>query len=341
MTADRSASLLHENQQFLQFELVLPRAFSTIPRTVAWRESQRIRVTHGGNDDHCATTFGLMTSSLQPSSLLSISVVAFHPDLALLEDTLMSAIAGLRRLNGLWRTMGCSALGRVYLVDNGGTEVPPTWAARLAEVGSELVVLRDHGNVGYGRGHNLAIERADSQFHLVLNPDVIMEPDTLSLAIELMEQHADVGLVVPEVRDPQGKLQFLCRRYPNVFDLLLRGFAPRSIRNVFANRLHRYEMRDAYEASEEIWDPAVVSGCFMFFRTNVLRALGGFDPRYFLYFEDYDLSVRTAKVARILYSTRVRIIHYGGGAARKGGLHMRLFAASAIRFYNRFGWRWL
>ncbi|MCA8487520.1 glycosyltransferase [Burkholderia multivorans] len=270
-----------------------------------------------------------------------MSVVAFHPDPALLERTLASAVDGLRRLNSVWQAMGCDALAQLYLVDNGGTEVPAAWPARFAEAGVELVVLRGHGNVGYGRGHNLAIERADSHFHLVLNPDVITEPDTLSLAIELMARHADVGLVVPEVRDPQGALQFLCRRYPNVFDLLLRGFAPRSIRRLFAGRLHRYEMRDAYGVSEQIWDPAIVSGCFMFYRSRVLRALGGFDPRYFLYFEDYDLSLRTAKIARIVYSSRIRIVHYGGGAARKGWLHVKLFAASAIRFYNRFGWRWL
>ncbi len=252
----------------------------------------------------------------------------------------MSVLTGMEPLERVRQQMGCGALAQLYLVDNGGTEVPASWSARLAEAGVELVVLRGHGNVGYGRGHNLAIERGDSHFHLVLNPDVISQADTLPVAIDLMMRHPDVGLVVPEVRDSRGETQFLCRRYPSVFDLLLRGFAPRLIRNLFGRRLDRYEMRDAYDAADEVWDPPIVSGCFMFYRSRVLHTLGGFDPRYFLYFEDYDLSLRTAKVARIVYSAKVRIVHFGGGAARKGWLHVKLFAASAIRFYNRFGWRW-
>ncbi|PRF36597.1 glycosyl transferase [Burkholderia multivorans] len=282
-----------------------------------------------------------MTSSTQPSFLLSISVVTFHPDPDLLERTLSTVLDGLVRLDGVRRETGCDMLAQLYVVDNGGTELPGVWAARFAETGTEFVVLRGHGNVGYGRGHNLAIERADSHFHLVLNPDVLSQPDALSSAIELMRRHADVGLVVPEVRDPQGEPQFLCRRYPNVFDLLLRGFAPQAIKRVFRRRLDRYEMHDAYGAAGEVWDPTIVSGCFMFYRSCILRALGGFDPRYFLYFEDYDLSLRTAKIARIVYSPQVRIVHFGGGAARKGWLHVKLFVVSAMRFYNRFGWRWL
>jgi GT2 family glycosyltransferase len=71
----------------------------------------------------------------------------------------------------------------------------------------------------------------------------------------------------------------------------------------------------------------------------VLQRLDGFDPRYFLYFEDYDLSLRTGRIARIVYVPAVRIVHFGGGAADKGFQHIRLFAASAWRFFGTHGWR--
>ncbi|UKV75932.1 glycosyltransferase [Burkholderia vietnamiensis] len=275
------------------------------------------------------------------SYLLSISVVAYRPDPVLLERTLSTLLDSLLGLRDAAQSPDCGRLAKFYLVDNGGTEIPQVWRERLEQVGVDFEVLRGHGNVGYGRGHNLAIERSDSVFHLVLNPDMLCQQDTLTAASELMAAYPEIGLVVPEVRGEDGSIQYLCRRYPKVLDLLLRGFAPQSIRRLFKGRLERYEMRDEYGTGENVWGPAIVSGCFMFFRSSVLRKLAGFDPRYFLYFEDYDLSLRTAEVARIVYSPRVRIVHFGGGAARKGWLHIRLFVVSAIQFYNRFGWRWI
>ncbi|MEK6320009.1 MAG: glycosyltransferase, partial [Burkholderia gladioli] len=109
----------------------------------------------------------------------------------------------------------------------------------------------------------------------------------------------------------------------------------------FARRLARYEMRDRINETEFVWEPPIISGCFMLFRTDLLRQLGGFDPRYFLYFEDYDLSVRAGRLASIAYVPTVRIVHHGGGASRKGLAHIRMFLASAFRFYRRFGWKWL
>ncbi|AOK40228.1 TPA: glycosyltransferase [Burkholderia vietnamiensis] len=282
----------------------------------------------------------MIRSSLS-SYLLSISVVAYRPDPVLLERTLSTLLDSLLGLRDAAQSPDCGRLAKFYLVDNGGTEIPQVWRERLEQVGVDFEVLRGHGNVGYGRGHNLAIERSDSVFHLVLNPDVLCQQDTLTAASELMAAYPEIGLVVPEVRGEDGSIQYLCRRYPKVLDLLLRGFAPQSIRRLFKGRLERYEMRDEYGTGENVWGPAIVSGCFMFFRSSVLRKLAGFDPRYFLYFEDYDLSLRTAEVARIVYSPRVRIVHFGGGAARKGWLHIRLFVVSAIQFYNRFGWRWI
>jgi GT2 family glycosyltransferase len=77
----------------------------------------------------------------------------------------------------------------------------------------------------------------------------------------------------------------------------------------------------------------------MFARREVLGAVGGFSPDYFLYFEDYDLSMRIRRTSRIAYVSRVRIVHHGGDAAKKGGTHVRLFLASAFRFFRTHGWK--
>ena len=126
---------------------------------------------------------------------------------------------------------------------------------------------------------------------------------------------------------------------PAVFDLFLRGFAPRWLRQRFAARLGRYEMRDVI-GDQVVWDPPLVSGACMLFRTAVLREAGGFDPRFFLYFEDYDLSLRVARKTRIAYVPAVKVVHHGGHAARKGLRHIGLFVRGAATFFRLHGWKW-
>nr|WP_302478528.1 glycosyltransferase family 2 protein [Burkholderia lata] len=266
---------------------------------------------------------------------LSISIVTYHPDEALLARTFSSlrmACARLRAVRG-------GGVISVCLVDNGGL---PDLAADLAafeQAGIGCSVLSGHGNVGYGRGHNLAIEAVHSRYHLILNPDIDLEPDALVQALDFLDAHPEAGLLTPRIGDESGKIQYLCRRYPALVDLLVRGFLPAALRPPFERRLARYEMRDRINETDVVWDPPIVSGCFMLFRTDVLARLQGFDSRYFLYFEDYDLSLRTGECARIVYQPLARVIHHGGGASRKGSAHIRMFAASAFKFYRRFGWR--
>jgi GT2 family glycosyltransferase len=92
---------------------------------------------------------------------------------------------------------------------------------------------------------------------------------------------------------------------------------------------------DEKEISEGI---PLISGCFMFVRTETLKEVGGFDELYFLYFEDFDLSIRIGKLGKVVYAPRVRIVHHGGNAAGKGFHHLKMFIQSGIRFFNKHGW---
>ncbi|MFM0488838.1 glycosyltransferase family 2 protein [Paraburkholderia graminis] len=268
---------------------------------------------------------------------LSVSVVVYRPDIEQLNATL----AGLAAASESLRAGRPGVPVSLYLVDNGGM---PDMRATLTELerhGVSTTVISGHGNVGYGRGHNLAIERSANRYHLVLNPDIDLAPDALCKAFDFFDAHAQAGLITPWIGDEHGHQLFLCRRYPTLLDLFARGFLPARLRRWFARRLARYEMRDMINAQDVVWDPPIVSGCFMMFRTSVLKQLAGFDARYFLYFEDYDLSLRAHDVTRVVYAPSVRVLHHGGGAANKGFAHIRMFMASAYKFFNRFGWKWL
>ncbi|MFT3928997.1 MAG: glycosyltransferase family 2 protein [Spongiibacteraceae bacterium] len=258
----------------------------------------------------------------------------------------------------LWRTLhslqrSCEeAINRGYLksaelmlVDNGPGPLErkkiDALLGRLPDLVSaplRCFVLGDGTNIGFGRGHNLTFDVSACDFHLVLNPDTELTLDAVSCALQFMRDNDACGALAPSVVNLSGEREYLCKRYPALFDFFLRGFAPHWLRKKNTQRLAYYEMRDM-PSQAVYWDPPIIGGCFMLLRSSVLEKIAGFDPDYFLYFEDFDLSLRVAEVSRIAYVPTVKIMHAGGGAARKGLRHIWLFSRSAFTFFNRHGWR--
>ena len=267
----------------------------------------------------------------------SATVVTYHPDAALLERSLRSLAVALARA----RAAGAISTARVFVVDNGDAASAQSArrAAAAFDAGAgELEVVAGHGNVGYGRANNLVLPRLDSDFHLVMNPDVELDPEALTAAMSSLADNPATGLVAPDVRGAAGERQYLCKRYPSVWVLFLRGFAPAALRRAFARSLDRYEMRDVLGSTTYAPVP-LASGCFMVMRTALFRGLGGFDPRFFMYFEDYDLSLRIGREAQVAFVPAARIVHHGGEAARKGPRHVSWFLRSAWRFFATHGWK--
>ncbi|HEX2218044.1 MAG TPA: glycosyltransferase family 2 protein [Gemmatimonadales bacterium] len=269
---------------------------------------------------------------------LDVSIVLYHSD----PDELRATLESLRQSFTVARSAGLVDRATVWLIDNGSDD--PAAMERLAVGALEpgealrLTVLRGHGNIGFGAGHDLALARPGGAWHLVLNPDVLLDPAAIAEGIRFLHDHPDVGLVTPRAVDPQGRRLFLCKRYPSLLVLGLRGFAPEGLRARFKSLLDRYEMRDLAEHEPATGIP-IASGCFMLARAGLLRAVGGFSSRYFLYFEDFDLSLRFRRVAEIAYAPSVRIVHAGGDAARKGWMHQRRFVRSAVTFFSTHGWK--
>ena len=272
-----------------------------------------------------------------PARPFSATIVTYRSDAALLARALASLAAAVAHA----REAGLLGEASLYVVDNGPEDAREslrrTLAAWPAEAG-RLELVAGHGNVGYGSANNLVLPRLASQVHLVMNPDVELDREALAAGLRVLEGRPEVGLVAPAVRGDDGETQFLCKRYPSVLVLLLRGFAPRALRGPFAARLDRYEMRDAI-GTRFVAGVPLASGCFMLVRTALLERVGGFDPAYFMYFEDYDLSVRLGREASIAYEPAARIVHHGGEAARKGARHIGWFVRSAWRFFSRHGWK--
>jgi len=209
----------------------------------------------------------------------------------------------------------------------------------LSAVRVPLMLIQGNGNIGYGAGHNLAINSSRADFHLVLNPDVNLAPNSLSEGLAYLQEHPEVLLASPRAYGMDGERQHLCKRYPSVALLLLRGFLPGLLGSRFAHRQAVYEMHDL-DQEEPTEDVLIASGCFMLCRRSALQEAGGFDDRYFLYFEDFDLSLRLGRLGTLAYLPSMEIVHGGGQAARKGLRHIGMFMRSGIRFFNQWGWRW-
>jgi GT2 family glycosyltransferase len=260
-------------------------------------------------------------------------------------ELLQRALHSLHRSAGVAQQAGCLSRVSVDVVDNSADPAYQQQIVRALAAGPQCDFFRVNYsaqplNRGFGPGHNSVIQSLDSDFHLVLNPDAELADDTLRIGLCCMEGDDSIALLSPRVLGGEGDQEFLCKRYPSVLAFLLRGFAPDFARRWFRKRLDRYEMRDVCSGDRQA-DVVLASGCFMLVRSAALRAVGGFNDDYFLYFEDFDLSLRLGSQGRLVFNPAMQIVHHGGYAASKGWQHVKYFIKSGITFFNQHGWRWI
>jgi len=179
----------------------------------------------------------------------------------------------------------------------------------------------------------------NSRFHLILNPDVEISSEAVGKALEMFRGHGDLALLAPTGFSATGKPEFLSKAYPSVWVLGLRAFAPDWMRALCQSALSRYEMRDQQGAGP-LRPITLASGCCMWVRRDVFDQVGGFDEGFFLYFEDYDLSLKMAQHGSVMQHGELKVVHHGGEAAKKGWRHVQWFVGGATRFFNRWGWKW-
>lgn len=278
-------------------------------------------------------------NSSPPALGLSVSVVCYDSNEEELRALMASLLSSLRVLKSSF-TLAPVAIS---LIDNSEHHrlqlgLFDACADELEALGVELRLHQGHGNIGYGRGHNMAIRESVADYHLILNPDVVLADDCLRAGIDYLQNNPDTGMTSPYAEDKQGQKQYLCKRYPSAFTFFVRGFVPSVLQGLFRKRLARFEMHSLSETIPTASVP-IISGCFMLCRADKLRLVDGFDEGYFLYFEDFDLSLRMGKLGQIAFLPAMKIQHRGGHSASKGRHHINWFVQSAWRFFSSHGWR--
>ncbi len=221
---------------------------------------------------------------------------------------------------------------KMFLVAN-STE--PDLGAFLSDPRVEIIEAFD--NPGFGKGHNMAIrKKTDTEYYLVLNPDISFKSEVLERLYQYMEEHPDVGNIMPKVLYPDGCLQRLCKLLPDPLNIATRRFLP-SLK--WSQRMNdKYELKD-FDYNSVMQIPNL-SGCFMFMRNSILQKSNGFDERFFLYLEDIDLNRRISRMAKTIYYPFVSIIHHHNRGSYNNRKLLKHHIFSAIRYFNKWGWFW-
>lgn len=222
---------------------------------------------------------------------------------------------------------------KLYIIDNSTDD-----RQYLVPKDGRIEYIFNKKNVGFGSGHNIAIRKmiGKAKYSLILNPDVYFDKGTLEKLFDFMEKNKEVGFVMPKVLYPDGSLQYLCRLLPNPCDMMLRKTNFKILNPLLNPRKFRYELR--FADYNKPMDAPYLSGCFMFIRTEVFEKVGIFDERFFIYFEDVDLSRRIRRLYRTHYYPEAVICHgYERGSDKDMG-HFRHLIFSGIKYFNKWGW---
>jgi len=271
---------------------------------------------------------------------VDIFIVTFYSDL----DVLGKVLQRLSEAVNVCK----NTFFRVTLIDNShGRE--QYYFESLQTLVSKISLIIDlqksSSNLGYGRANNLAFDISSKKdpcadFILVLNPDAFLSLDSLNQALKKMNEHPEVGVLLPRFKSESGHDLYLAKRYPSIFILFLRGFAPAWLKKLFQASIDAYDLKDMPSDQPHV-ETVVGSGACFFMRKDIWASLGGFDSRFFLYFEDFDLTYRAKRITQVVYEPSIEVVHLGGHTAKKGRTHIKYFIRSAGQFFHKNGWKLL
>ena len=199
---------------------------------------------------------------------------------------------------------------------------------------------RSDFNHGYGAGNNFAFKQNPvSEYFLVLNPDIVFQKNVLKTLLNEFAKDENIGLIFPKVCNEDGSIQFNIKRHPTLLALIGRRFSFLSRFSLIKKAMESYEFIDFDYSKSSTVD--FVGGCFMLLRTKAFQEVNGFDEKYFMYFEDYDLccNIRN-KGYKIAYNSDVTIIHAWNRGSHKSLKLFYIFTTSMLRFFWKWGFKW-
>ncbi|MBN2369412.1 MAG: glycosyltransferase family 2 protein [Vicinamibacteria bacterium] len=222
---------------------------------------------------------------------------------------------------------GCRGLHHeTFVFDNSRTLDATEIALRFPDV---RCIVNAH-NVGFARAANQGIEAARGRNILLLNPDATTHENAVTRLVRYLDRHQSVGAVGPRLLDPDGRLQYSCRRFPGCFTIFFGRYAfltkllPRNP----GSRHYLYLDWDHNSERDVDW----LSGACLLMPRRALDAVGPLDPRFFLFVEDMDW-------CRRVHDAGMRVVYLPDAVATHAiGASRETRSASVIRARHRGMW---
>lgn len=227
----------------------------------------------------------------------------------------------------------------IILIDNNSNkdEESYLYLEKLIQYDNVTLIKSDE-NLGFARANNRGMEIAKGRNFLILNPDVVMHNNVVRILSDYLDNNVDVGMVGPKIFDINGNFQQNCikgKPYPmdTLFHLI--GLA-----KAFPNckALNGYALR--YLNSDEINECGGLSGCCMMLKKSLYEEIGGMDEQFFMYQEETDWGLRTAKTGyKTVYNPTAEITHYQGVTTKKIKVKsIWIFTQSMMKFFKKHFW---
>lgn len=218
----------------------------------------------------------------------------------------------------------------LYISDNNSSDGT---AEHIKQKYPQVVVIENKTNEGFGAGHNEMLAFMDSKYHVVINPDIIFDTDVITTLCQYCDEHDDVGMLSPQIRFENGKIQHLGKKNP-------------TFRYLGAHFLHNGDEEDSAIINEycmfdrpqdEPFEITNATGCFMFFRSSIFQKLGGFDERFFMYLEDCDIARRASEITKVLHFPLTYAIHLWERESKRNYKLLRIHIQSIIKYFLKWG----
>jgi len=232
----------------------------------------------------------------------------------------------------------------IIIIDNNSFDNTASYLKERYSHLRQIKIVQNEENIGFGKAINQAASLAKGQYYLILNPDTIIQEETISTLKEYLDSNPEVGMVGPKILNADGTLQLACKRsFPTLGVALpkLLGFS-----RIFPKSKWAGKYNLTYLDEDEISSVDAISGSCMFIRSFLFHELKGFDERFFMFGEDLDLCSRIWKNNyEIHYVPTTQIVHYQGESVKSAPFDsINAFYNAMILFVDKhfsFGTGWL
>lgn len=221
---------------------------------------------------------------------------------------------------------GSDMISKIYIVDNGSND----GSDHAIKNSEKLDIVRTGINLGFGKACNFGASIGNSEFILFINPDTKIYADTLLKSLKYLKapERSLTGICGVQLLNESGRVSRSCARFPTALGIVAHTIGVDRLFPRFGHFMAEWDHGESRKVDHVI-------GAFFLVRRSVFELLGGFDERFFLYYEDLDFSYRAYQAGwSTTYLADVQAFHAGGGTSRQVKSHRLFYSLRSRLLYS-------